>query len=110
MVYFLIISVVYLFLQASYIRKIQEIPIVWRLKKVFSFLATINSLMIYILVLFLDCVAVSCFILFLFFSLGKKVYFIHYLVWWANYEKTWCSTRKLEEKTPDESNFINDVN
>ena len=72
MVYFLITSVIYLFLQASYIRKIQEIPIVWRLKEVFSFLATINSLMIYILVLFLDCVAVSCFILFLFPSLEKK--------------------------------------
>ena len=72
MVYFLIIGVIYLFLQASYICKIQEFPIVWSLKKVFSFLVTIYSLMIYILVLFLDCVAVSCFILFLFPSLENK--------------------------------------
>lgn len=87
MVYFPIISVIYLFLQASYIRKIQEIPIVWRLKKVFSFLATINSLLIYILVLFLDCVAVSCFILFLFPSLEKKesILFI-----------TWCDGQMLK--------------
>lgn len=87
MVYFPIISVIYLFLQASYIRKIQEIPIVWRLKKVFSFLATINSLMIFILVLLLDCVAVSCFILFLFPSLEKKesILFI-----------TWCDGQMLK--------------
>ena len=87
MVYFLIISVIYLFLQASYIRKIQEIPIVWRLKEVFSFLATINSLMIYILVLFLDCVAVSCFILFLCPFLEKKecILFI-----------TWCDGQNMK--------------
>ena len=83
MVYFLITSVIYLFLQATYIRKIQEIPIVWRLEEVFSFLATINSLMIYILILFLDC----CFFLFetllVSFPWEKRAYFIQYLVWLA---------------------------
>jgi len=75
MVYFLITSVIYLFLQATYIHKIQEIPIVWRLKEVFSFLATINSLMIYILVLFLDYVAFLVLYSFCFLPLRKKSLF-----------------------------------
>ena len=76
-------------------RKIQEIPIVWRLEEVFSILATINSLMIYILVLFLDCVAVSCFTLFLFPSLEKKesILFI-----------TWCDGQNMKRLNAAQEN------